>query len=242
MIDIAAMLRPVRAKRMNQLEELAERLADGEILPAEVIDAKLVEAGKQPADLQAMVDRKARVEALAEISKAGTPARKRLATITGEISAARADFDKVRDKLRGIEAKHSEERSQLEAAVQAADAARLKLLSKECLPPLLWTRLVEAERLADESGEEHGTALRRLPEVEAAADEAERFAARAAEGRPVRHSGELIDAEAAARLAKERRAARDAHQASVPKLETAWRKACADRDATREEILKAIGL
>lgn len=73
-VDVLEMLRPVRAKRVDQLEELAGKILAGEKIPAEIIDAKLVEARKEPADLQRIIDRKTRAASLVALAKAGVPA------------------------------------------------------------------------------------------------------------------------------------------------------------------------
>ena len=242
-VDVVEMLRPVRAKRVDQLEELAGKILAGEKIPAEIIDAKLVEAHKDPADLQRIIDRKTRAASLIEIARAGAPAEKRLAKIDEQIAVAREDFDKARAKLLAVQEKHAGEQSKLNDSVQAAARARDQIRSQECLPAIAWEKLVAAQRAADAAENTYQSAQRRLPEFTKAVNEAERAVRKAREsGDLVKQDGEWLTLADLEHRAKEAKSELDQHEASIPKLEAEWQKRCQQRDATRVEILAEVGL
>jgi hypothetical protein len=242
-VDVLEMLRPVRAKRVDQLEELAGKILAGEKIPAEIIDAKLVEARKEPADLQRIIDRKTRAASLVSLAKAGAPAEKRLAKIEGEIAAVREEYDLARAKLLAVQEKHAGEQAKLTDSVQAAARARDQLLSQECLPLVAWDKLAAAERAADEAENTFQSAQRQLPEFTKALNEAERAVRRARDGDDlVKQDGEWLTLADVEQRAKKAKAAFDRHEASIPTLEAAWKKRCKERDATRVEILAEFGL
>ena len=142
------MLAPVRAKKVYQLEEIADKLLAGENIPAEVIDSALVASGKQPADLQAIVDRKAEVRRLVAIVRGSKGAVEKVAAIDAEIAAAEKEFDAAREKLVAVRAKHEADRTRLRVEITEAERARAEILTQSRLPMEAWERLSEAEREA----------------------------------------------------------------------------------------------
>lgn len=242
-VNVLEMLRPVRDKRVDQLEELAGKILAGEKIPAEIIDAKLVEAHKEPADLQKIIDRRTRVAALVAVAKAGGPAEKRLAKIAGEITAVQEEYDLARAKLLALKEKHAGEQSKLTESVQTAARARDQLLSRECLPAAAWDRIAASERAADAAEEAFHAAKRGLPDFIKALNEADRAVRRARDGDDlIKQDGEWLTLADVEQRAKQARADLEQHEASIPKLEADWKKRCSDREATRAEILAELGL
>ena len=62
--SVLNLLKPLTAKRLDGIEELAARLAAGTVVPAEEVAAILEKSRCNPADLQRAVDRHARVAEL----------------------------------------------------------------------------------------------------------------------------------------------------------------------------------
>ena len=77
-INVLELLRPVREKKIDRLEELADRLIAGENISPEVIDQCIREAHREPGELQAIVERKTRAAELAKVARSGGPAKTRL--------------------------------------------------------------------------------------------------------------------------------------------------------------------
>lgn len=242
MFNVVELLRPVREKRAGGLEELAEKLIAGERIPAEVIEQKLYEAHRDAADLQAIIERRTRVKELVAVIHDAPPAEKRMAVVEGEITKARADFDRARDQLAATEKKHDAELRQLRGVVQQATAAKDALLSRENLPPALWQEFRDAERAADDAEEAYQSAVRRLPDLKTNADFLRRFADRVTDGPAHKLGSQFVskDVEEAKAVAAEE--LMNEVKASIPKLKAAWDAAVAEREKTRVSILKELGV
>jgi hypothetical protein len=240
MFDVMAMLRPVREKRIDQLEDLAERMLNGDAIPPELVDKTLREAGREPADLQAILDRRTRVRGLVAEVKRGVPAIARLQAIDAEIGKAKAAFDRARAELIAVEQRHAAEHSELSSVVRAADTARSQLLSKENLPPAAWERMVAAERAADDASNAHDIALRKLPDLRSAARWAAEQAKGKTDGSPYRGGRGFVSAEQYRAEATVAQKAFETAEASVPQLEKDRDAARRNRDATIADIFKAV--
>jgi hypothetical protein len=240
MFNVLEMLKPVREKRIDQLEDLAERIINGEAIAAELVDKTLRDAGREPADLQAILDRQTRARVLVSEVKRGVPARMRLQAIDGEIAKASAAFDRARDELNGVRERYTGERSELSTVVSAADNARSQLLSKENLPPAVWQRLVAAERAADDAASAHDVALRKLPDLRNAARSAAEQAAGKTDGGSYRTGRGFVSADEYRAEAIRSQKAVEAAEASVPQLEKERDAARRNRDTTVADIFKAV--
>lgn len=241
MVSVLELLAPVRAKKVFQLEELADKLVAGENIPAELIDNTLVASGKTPADLQAIIDRKSEVKRLVAIVRASKGAGEKLAAIESQIAAAEREFDNAREKLLAVREKHDGDRARLRAEIDAADRARDEILTQGKLPVAAWERLSEAEREASDANEAHAHALREVPTYRGRANEAARRLRSLESGTPVFDRGEPVDSDKVVKAERAARAAAEQHEASIPKLEAQLREARQRRDAVRAAILRELG-
>lgn len=241
-MNVLELLRPVREKRVESLEEIADRLVAGEKISPEVIDGVLTAAHKDPADLQAIIDRKVRLRELVEIVKGSSGAAKRLQVVESEIASAAKALDVAVEKLKAVRTKYDGERAALKTTVATAEAARVEIFSKDVLPVALWAELSEAETAADDAREEFERASRHLSTVKSRFNDAEARKRHVDGGGSAKYEGRWMTREEASQLASDAAVALKAQEAAIPKLEKAWEAACEARDATRAKILREVGL
>lgn len=151
MVSIAGLLKPLRERGVNGVEELAARLAAGETVPPEEVATILDRTGRSEDELQAAVDRHERVRRLRQEIATAEPMRRKLAAIDSEITGAEAEVAKAQKKLDVVLAKYGEERFDLRLRVEAADRSRAALVSEENLPPVEADRLRRARQAADDA-------------------------------------------------------------------------------------------
>lgn len=128
MFDVISFLRPHKQAKATQLQDLARQLHAGQALDPDHILEQLDACGATEEQLQAEIERLARVDQLRERIAAAAPAAKRLAAIAAEIDKAQASFDKSAQELRRVRDKHAEEIVQLEALERDAARAKADLL------------------------------------------------------------------------------------------------------------------
>lgn len=173
-IDIIGMIRGRRQARAAGIEELAVRLAKGELVAPEEIEAVLDRTGCDEEMLQAAVDRIERRAALLAAVARGNTAEARLDKIDAEIGKA---FDAVAEAQRkhaAVVAKHADERTELRHAIEAGNRAHNELLDPSSLSPADLARLTAA-RDAWQTAEREMSELRRgMLELRLSLERAER--------------------------------------------------------------------
>lgn len=142
-VSVSSLLAPVLKKKVEGIEDIAHRIANGKAPPPEEIVAVLERTRCDESDLQQAVDRHDRRASLLATIKAATPLRKKLAEIDATFEKAQAEFDRVREHLAQLRAAQELERADLRMRVQTADQAEKALLDYDNLPPDV------AERLRD---------------------------------------------------------------------------------------------
>lgn len=241
MINVLELLRPVREKKIDRLEELADRLIAGENISPEVIDQCIRDAHREPGELQAIVERKTRAAELAKLARSGGPAKARLQAVDAEIAKFEAAFDRARDELAAVQERYAAERSRLKEIASQAESARNDLLTKGYMPPALWEKLVLAEREAEDASEAADAVRRKMPDLRNAVKWAEDQAARKTDGL-YRIGNRNVSKAELDKNASDARAALDTAEASVPVLEKARDAARKRREETIAEVARAMGL
>lgn len=227
-IDIVGLIRGRKQQRAAGIEEVARRLAGGEAVPPEEIEAILDRTGCDEQALQERIDTLVRRAELRQRVAAGEAARKRLGVIDAEIDKAWQAAVAADQVQRQARAKHEEERIALGQTIRAADSAGDELARPENLSPADRARLAEANERLSVAGKAFAEANRRLPELRDSLARGEAALAEALERRPQsspdaqRQTGEARSAvkartarlrAAEAELPGLRQAAEDAEQA-----------------------------
>lgn len=230
-MNVIEMMRGRRQARAAGIEELARRLAKGEAIAPEEIEAVLDRTGASEEQLQERIDALSRrAVLLAEVS-AGRKAEARLDKIDGEITKA---FDVVVDaqsKHRAVVAKHADERAELQRRVDRAAQAHGDLLADENLAPADRDRLAEARRVESEASKALSEQRRRMPELRNVLDEGERWLADA-KATP----GAIEARERAENAVKARKARLSEAEAELPRLQAAVDAAAKATAALEDEL------
>lgn len=151
MVSIAGLLKPLREKGVDALEELAARFAAGETVAAGEVQAVLDRTRRGEADLQKAIERHERVNRLRAEAAAGAAFRRKLDAAEAELSAAHAEMLKAQARYNAMLAKHGEAMIDLRVRAEAAERAGRELMSPDNLPPSTAARLQTVRRAADEA-------------------------------------------------------------------------------------------
>jgi len=240
--SVLNLLKPLTAKRLDVIEELAARLAAGTVVPAEEVAAILEKSRCNPADLQRAVDRHARVAEIRRTVIEAEPMRKRLAVIVGEIKPLDDAAVAAQRRLDEAIARHWEERMTLRHRVEAADLEKGRLLDPDNLPPGDAERLKAATSRANAAESALTEARYELSERRRRLRLAEEELPRAKER--ARFNSSNDDAQQAAVRAGNAVKARAEQLAEAEKAEQAATRedeaAKRDRDAVRAAIEKVV--
>lgn len=237
-IDITGMLRGRREARAQGIEELARRLASGEAVPPEEIEAHLERTGCDEDMLQARIDALARrAELLAAVS-AGNAAQGRIDKLTADIDKAWQAVAEAQRKHAAIRDKHADELLTLRQAVDAANRASDALLDPDNLHPVDRDRLATARKAASDAVSAFGELRRRMPDLRMSLQEGERLLADAVEhARLNRSNADIQDHKARSENTVNARKARLAEaEAELPRLKAAADKAEAAVAAIEDEL------
>jgi hypothetical protein len=237
-IDIIGLIRGRKEQRAAGIEDLAHRLAGGEIVSPEEIEAILDRTGCDEESLQARIDAlMKRAELLAAV-KAGEPAKARIGKLEAEIGKA---FEKVvqADKAhRELRVKHADELLTLGHAVDLANRASDSLLEPGLLAPADRARLEQARQAATAAAVALGDLRRQMPELRRSLEQGERQLADAAdEAKRFRSDAGSQDRKARAENAVRARQDRIAEaEAELPRLQAAADKAEAAVATIEQEL------
>lgn len=181
MIDVVSLIRGRREQRAGGIEELAHRLAGGEVVAPEEIEAILDRTGCTEEQLQSRIDALVRRNELVADVKAGEQARRKVEKIEAEIAKA---FDAVvvaDNAHRELRVKHADELLVLGQTVDRAARAHDELLNPDLLAPADRERLADARKAASEAASAHADLRRQMPELRLSLEQAERAQADAAD-------------------------------------------------------------
>lgn len=235
-INIVSMIRGRREARAQGIEELARRLAAGEAIAPEDIEAILDETGTDEEMLQAAVDRIERRAGLLAAVARGNAAQAKADRIHADLEKALAVVTDAQEKYSALRLKHHEaladfERQQAEG-LRAAEA----LLEPDNLSPADRERLAQARQTATDAAQAAGDLRRQMRDLRGSLEQAERELPDAKEYARLNRSNP--DAQARAARAENAVSARKARvaeaEAQLPKL-----VAEADRTAAAVETIEA---
>lgn len=150
MVSVAAMLKPSRAVAVDHLEELAARLASGEVVAPEEVTAILDRLRASEDDLQQAVDRQTRVAGLRREIAEGAKFAKRKQEIDAEYTVAERAYVKARDAYESLQLKHHDEYMTCRHRLDSIEHAKRALVAEENLPPTQAARLRAARKACDE--------------------------------------------------------------------------------------------
>jgi hypothetical protein len=154
-VDVLNLVRSRQQARASGAEGLARRLANGENVPIEEVEAILTRTGCTVDELRERVACLERRDEKHREIAAGAKAEKRLAKIQAEIDDARAVLADALAKLEAIQDRHAADIMQLEHAKLTAAWAKDSLLTPANLSPAQRAKLAEARQAyADAEGAE----------------------------------------------------------------------------------------
>jgi chromosome segregation ATPase len=237
-IDIVGLIRGRKEQRAAGIEDLAHRLAGGETVPPEEIEAILDRTGCDEETLQARIDSLVQRAELIAAVKAGETAKKKADKLEGEIGTL---FEKVvaADRAhRELRAKYADELRALDHMVDQGNRARDRLIDPTILSPADRARLEQARQAATDAAMALGELRRRLPDLRRDLEEGERLLADAAdEAKQFRNNPDAQDRAARAENAVKARQGRLADaEAELPRLQAAADKAEAGVVALEAEL------
>jgi chromosome segregation ATPase len=210
MFSVASMLKPSREAAVDHLEELAARIAGGEVVAPEEVIATLERLRESESDLEAAVKRQTAVAGLRrQIAEAGRW-QKRLDEIEAEYDAAEREYVKARDAYNALQRKHHDEHMTCRHRLDAIEHAKRALVAEENLPPTQAARLRAARQACSGAADLRDAAAHEL---------------RVRQGRLRQAEEELPQAEETARL----HPSVDGYVAEAARLQTAL--------ATRRELV-----
>lgn len=244
LVDVKKILAPRRdARAAEHVDELAERLVEGETLTREVIGSILDRVGATPEDLQEACDRMTRRAELLATVKAAEPKRKRHEVIRQEILEAEADHDRTGKLLDALVDKYRTALIDLTNDIGAADRAAVALTEPANLPPPVAAKVRAAQAAADEASSRADALRRELPDLKRiareAADDLE-----AEQGTAKLHPRDAAVAEQvkwAANRARARQAAVTEAEAAIVAADKALVAARRERDRVTAEVRTKFG-
>lgn len=234
--NVIELIRGRRQARAQGVEQLARRLAAGEAIPPEDIEAILDETGCDEQVLQAAVDRIERRAVLLAAVARGNAAQAKADRIHADLEKSLAVVTDAQEKYASLRAKHSESLAEFERqhaeGLRAADA----LLEPDNLSPADRERLTQARQAASDAAQAAGDLRRQMRDLRGSLEQAERELPDAKEYARLNRSNP--DAQARAARAENAVSARKARvaegEAELPKL-----VAEADRTAAAVETIEA---
>lgn len=237
-LNIIELIRGRKQARAAGIEELAKRLAAGEAVPPDEIEAILGRTGCDETALQERVDAlERRAELIAKVAK-GEAAESVLDRIEGECDRAMQVIADAQRKHAAVVAKHADELLKARGAIEAANTAREALLKPENLSPADRERLAEARKVASAAAGAAEELRRNIPELQRSAEESEQMLADAVETlRAFRNDAGALDLKARAENAVKARGQRlkDA-EAELPKLQAEAARTAAAVAAIEDEL------
>jgi len=222
-INIVSMMRGRREARAQGIEELAQRLAKGEAIAPEEIEAHLERTGTDEAILQERIDCLERRGELSATVAQGIKAQAKADKINAEIEAAYGKVVAAQADYQAVRAKHDEALMALGHEIGSGQRAFDALLAPENLSASDRERLAAsraAEADASRAVSECRTALR---DLRLSLEQAERVAADAVEhARLNKSNADVQDHKQRSENAVKSRKARIAEaEAELPRLQAA---------------------
>ena len=241
-LSVASMLKPSREVAVDHLEELAARLAAGEVVAPEEVMAILDRLRTTEEELQLAVDRQTRVaDLLRQIADADKVA-KRLQVIESAYADSEAVLAKAQSAYNALIAKHFEEHMTLRHRLMAIESAKRSLMAEENLPSSLAARLREARQACSELADLRDAAAHELRVRQGRLRQAEKELPGAEESARLHPSMESI-VEAADRLQTTVAARRDLvaeAERSLAEAEGRLAAAIGKRDTVDREVSQAV--
>lgn len=237
-IDIKTLIRGRREARAGGIEELARRLASGEAVAPEEIEAHLARTGCDEELLQDRIDAiERRAELLAAVSS-GNAAQAKIGKLTGDIDKAWQAVAEAQRKHAAIREKHADELLTLSQAADAGNRAIDALLNPDNLHPVDRDRLATARKAAADAVTAFSELRRRMPDLRMSLQEGERLLADAVElAKSNRSNGDIQSAKQRAENTAAGRKARLAEaEAELPRLKAAVEQAEAAVAAIEAEL------
>jgi hypothetical protein len=237
-IDIIGILRGRKQARAAGIEELARRLAAGESVPPEEVEAILDRTGCDEEQLQHRVDAIERRAGLVAAVARGEAAQLKIDRIDVECGKAWQAVADAQRKHAAVVAKHGDELLTLRQAIDAANRAGDELLSPENLSPEARDRLGEARRASSDAAQAADDLRRSMRELRTSLESAEREAVDAVENaRLYRSNADAQDRKARSENAVKARTARvkDA-ETQLPKLNAEAERTAAAVAAIEDEL------
>jgi hypothetical protein len=237
-IDIIGLIRGRKEQRAAGIEELAQRLAGGETVAPEEIEALLERTGCDEETLQARIDSLVRRAELIADVKAGEQAKAKADKLTAEIDKAFAKVVAADKAHRELRAKHADELLTLGQAVDRGNRASDSLIDPALLAPADRARLEQARQAATAAAVALGDQRRKMPELRLSLEQAERLLADAAdEAKRFRNNPDVQNRHTAAENAvKARRGRLTDAERELPGLQAAADKAEAGVVALEAEL------
>jgi hypothetical protein len=237
-IDIKALIRGRREARAGGIEELASRLASGEAVAPEEIEAHLERTGCDEDLLQERIDAIVRrAELLAAVSR-GNGAQAKIDKLVSEIDKAWEAVADAQRKHAAVRDRHADELLTLRQAVDAANRASDTLLDPANLHPVDRDRLANARKAASDAVSAYGELRRRMPDLRLSVQEGERLLADAVDHAKLNRSNADVQAHKARseNTANARKARLAEAEAELPKLKAAAEQAEAAVAAIEDEL------
>jgi hypothetical protein len=236
--NVVDLIRGRRESRAQGLEDLAKRLAAGEAIAPEDIEAALERTGTDEEALQAAIDRiDRRAELLAAVAR-GNAAQAKLDRIQGDIDKAWQVVVEAQERHQAVRLKNAEALAQFEAQQAAGQAAAEELLEATNLSPADRDRLAQARKEASEAAQAAEAHRRSIPDLKRSLETAEESLTDAQETAR-RFRGDAGAAEQLQRW-KNAVAARGARlkaaEAELPALQAAADKAAKDVETIEDEL------
>ena len=237
-IDIVGLIRGRKQARVAGIEELAKRLAAGESVQPEEVEAILDRTGCDETQLQERVDAIERRAGLIAAVARGEAAQVKIDRIDAECEKAWQAVADAQRKHAGVVAKHADDLLTLRQSLDAANRAADELLSPENLSPADKERLAQARKTASDAAQAADDLRRSMRELRMSLENAEREAVDAVENaRLYRSNADAQDRKARAENAVKARTARvkDA-ETQLPKLVAEGERTAAALAAVEDDL------
>ena len=237
-IDVLSIIRSRREQRAAGIEELAQRLAKGEAIAPEEIEAHLERTGCEPEELQERVDTlERRADLLATVS-AGNKAQAKLDKLQAEVDEAHAAVVKAQESYTAVRAKHDEPMMLLSHQVRQGERASDLLVAPENLSPVDRDRLAAARQAAADAAERLNEGRGGLRDMRLSLEQAERVYADAVDHAKANRSNADVQAhkQRSENAVNSRKARLADAEAELPQLKAAADKAEAAVAAIEAEL------
>lgn len=228
-INVLSMMKGRREARAQGIEELAQRLAKGEAIAPEEIEAWLEQTGTDETILQERIDcLERRGELLATVAQ-GNKAKAKADKLNAEIEAAHGKVVAAQAEYQAVRAKYDEPLMMLGHEIGAGQRAFDALLAPENLSPADRERLAAARAAEAEAARLLSETRTGLRDLRLSLEQAERVAADAVEhARLNKSNADVQDHKQRSENAVKARRARIAEaEAELPRLQSAADEAAA---------------